>query len=253
MKKFLFLTDLHSIFIDFDILKKALEEDADHLLLGGDLFECYSAGLYPQNTYIPMSEEWDVTQRVMLLLCEKYKEVTAIMGNHDARPDRRVAEFNLGFKDFASKPLLFRLKDGDVYRNKRWSNDPSKVLHNLEVPNLDSGHPSWFAHIGNTLIAHTEKYSKTPGAIAKQTYEAFFQEKKDIDLVLVGHLHRANIVYTKNVVLVEAPCLCKPPEYAKQNPALRYSSKQSAGYVTFCQDENGALIRESINLKVFNQ
>lgn len=254
--RFCFFTDPHIPFMNQKLfgqmIKEAKERKATIAIIGGDLGDLYSASTFSKEKNYPYEIEYNSKQKVLSLLCKVFEVVIVITGNHDDRPVKRAKEACPEFYKYLTKHPLLRLQDGDEWVNGRFVTNPKLALKNLKIPMLSEGEPSWFTYINNTLVAHTQKYSKTHGSIAEQTYDFFMRENPNIDLVLVGHLHRANINYNKyNAVLVEAPCLCMTPDYVKYKPNLMYSQKQVNGYMFFDHDNEGNLIKDSIVMKVF--
>ncbi len=258
------VTDIHFNSHREESVAKALaglvEWGADILLVGGDIFDNYAASSWGKSRNASILEEYR-SAREFMTLCDKLFGATLyIEGNHDRRPSSRLmADFNVDCKDFFFDPLLARVIRGDAHDGKSWVHaEPLKrsYLATFGVPEKVGRHvPAWWARVGNMVWAHAELFVRGDGGVAEKTHQRLITTEpslRDLDAVMVGHVHRLNLAYRPGVVYVEAGALCKEQDYAKNDPRLRYGS-QTNGYVSFELDGGtGALARPTVRLHLLD-
>lgn len=250
MKKIVYMGDFH---FPFQSTEKVLEavritQGHDLLIVGGDVFDCYSVSSYAKSKGVALETEYQIAQAFFSQAKDFYRKLVFIQGNHDSRPERNFfSQIPHEARSFLSTNLLRRLIQGDVFEKGQWRNDPSKAITNGELALFDNGAVAWNVKVGRTLVAHTEKWRKGQNQVAFDTYQHFLPQHRDLDCVIVGHVHRLNASFLPDVVLAEGGCLCEQMDYSTNDPKLRYGG-QTNGIVTFVQKQDGSLIRESFRL-----
>lgn len=253
------ITDIHFNSHNEDSVAKALSAlvhwGADILLVGGDIFDNYAASSWGKSRNASILAEYRSAREFMALCDQLFGATLYIEGNHDRRPSSRLmADFNVDCKDFFFDPLIARVIRGDVHDGRGWVHaqplDRSYLATFGQPEVVGRAVPAWWARVGNVVWAHAELFVRGDGGVAEKTHQRLVATEpslRDIDAVMVGHVHRLNLAYRPGIVYVEAGALCKEQDYAKNDPRLRYGS-QTNGYVTFEMSGDGALLRPSVKL-----
>lgn len=231
-EKVIVVSDLHAHLCNFDHLNHLVEthaHDTDILVLGGDIFDGYGISRFLKHDYVPLLDEYDAVIEILDYLCDNFKRIVVIGGNHDFRWERTVvSQAPIEARAFIGEPFLKRACRRDEFIKGEWV--IGEGYKNIELMTYNNS-IAWFWHYKGILVAHAEKYSQTPGKIGQATAE-FFRKKMGIEpkVVINNHTHRLFMLYYPHMIYVESGCMCKEADYADMNPALKYS-EQVNGYV----------------------
>src|SRR5688572_21209465 len=93
-EKILVVPDLHAPFHEQEMFAEMLEResDADRVICIGDLSDSYALSTYTHYRRVSFSEEWASVTLVMETLSERFPSIEVVIGNHDARLEKRLRE-----------------------------------------------------------------------------------------------------------------------------------------------------------------
>lgn len=234
-RKILAISDLHIPFDREDLVLEVVQahDDADILVINGDLLDLYAVSTWPKERTVVLEKEYQIAMEYMDYFAETFPLVVLTRGNHEYRLNRYFHSNVSPMLSFmVDKEVLSRLSNGEEYNEFgqiEWQHEFNNVVY-------QSGPEAWFAKIGKTIFAHPMTLSKVPGRIAIQAME-HFQEREDIDCVVVGHSHQVSCIPRRGKLCIEQGCLCAPMDYAKKG-TLHYGP-QGLGYAVIYQDEDG--------------
>lgn len=237
-KKILVVPDLHAPFHEPQMFADMLEreKDADQCICIGDLSDSYALSTYTHYRRVSFSEEWASVTLCLQALSETFQQVDVVIGNHDARLEKRLRERLSEDMVDAVKFLSGGLLCPITALTKRFPN--VQVAHHT-VPGGDS--IDWFTTIGDVWLGHPEKYSRTPGAALRAVEEWLSDHEDDLGLqryklIVLGHTHTySQFLWRAGQMLIECGCLCATQGY-QLKPKIG-GRPQRRGYVTFVQDD----------------
>lgn len=175
--KVVVIGDLHFPYVDRPALKWALriikQEKPTHVVQIGDIYDCYWFSKYPKK-FIKLNPDQEVTKARRMakefwhLVQENSPKARCyqILGNHDDRPMKRVAELMPELSSFFTFKNLYE-------------------FHNVNT-NLDSRLEVELKINGEKILFHHGHRSQL-GA-----HMRFYQQS-----TVVGHSHRGGVVYQK--------------------------------------------------------
>jgi predicted phosphodiesterase len=239
--KIVWICDLH---VPFHKTKEIMNifyqhNGADYLVVGGDLLDCHSLSVFPKHKHVSLEHEYQLAYELITKAAGYFSKVILIGGNHEARFDRNVKmNAPIDSRFLLGKPLLQRIADREklIEGTIITQNFPK----NISTITTERGETQWYYQIGKTLFAHPEKYTKASGSVALATYEFFIRKNiRDLDCVVVGHVHRLNCLYHPDVLLIEGGSLCQEMSYT-WHPKIRYPS-QTNGYAVLYQKADGSI------------
>jgi hypothetical protein len=250
-------SDFHVPFHDPRTFAAVLEEGsrADTLIIGGDLMDFYSVSRFMKYEQVDALSELAATTLALEQLASAYKKVVVVEGNHDRprfeknlraslahTPDvLHVIEWLVSFhaKPTHQGPILSPIA-------AIASRYPNVTIAQHAVGNHNVG---WFTQYGDCLIAHTEKFSKVPGAVLRQVDDYFSDYEKVYGLapwkvLMQAHTHAMGwFPWRADKLLVELGCCCKVHGYQLSPTAM--GRPQRNGYVTLTQ-EHGKTIMSTV-------
>jgi hypothetical protein len=253
-QKILVVPDVHAPFHEPQMLADmiAREADADKVICIGDLSDSYALSTYTHYRRVSFSEEWASVTAVMQALSEAYPEVEVVIGNHDARLEKRLRERLSEDMVDAVRYLSGGILCPITALAKRY---PNVKVANHCVPNGDS--VDWFTTCGDAWLGHPEKYSRTPGAALRFVDEWLGDNEHTLGLsryrlIVLGHTHTySQFLWRAGTMLVECGCLAAQQGYMLK-PRIG-GRPQRRGYVTFEQDANGRTDLNSVRFTSFDE
>lgn len=252
-QKILVVPDLHAPFHEEAMFAEMLEReaDADKVICIGDLSDSYALSTFTHYRRVSFSEEWASVTLCLQTLSERYPAVELVIGNHDARLEKRLRERLSEDMVDAVKYLAGGVLCPISALAKRY---PNVQVARHVVPGGDS--IDWFTTCGDAWLGHPEKYSRTPGAALRFVEDWLADHEHDLGLdrfrlVIMGHTHQHNVVVWRGrQLLVEAGCLCQPQGYMLK-PKIG-GRPQVRGYLTFEQDASGKTDLNSVRFYNFD-
>jgi hypothetical protein len=251
-KKILVVPDLHAPFHEEQMFADMLEReaDADKVICIGDLSDSYALSTFTHYRRVSFSEEWASVTLAMQQLSERFPVVEVVVGNHDARLEKRLRE---------------RLSEDMVDAVKYLSNGVlcpitalAKRYPNVRVANhVVSGGDSvdWFTTCGDAWLGHPEKYSRVPGAALRFVEEWIADNEHALGLsryrlLVLGHTHAySQFLWRGGQMLIECGCLAQQQGYMLK-PKIG-GRPQRRGYVTF-EQTNGVTDLNSVRFYSFD-
>lgn len=251
--KILVVPDVHAPFHEAEMFAEmvARESDADKVICIGDISDAYALSTFTQYRSMPFNEEWASVTTVVQALSENFPSVEILIGNHDARLEKRLRE---------------RLSEDMIDAVKYLSNGvlcpmtalarrfPNVTIARHEVPNGES--VDWFTTCGDAWFGHPEKFSRTPGTALRAVEEWIADNEMALGLsryraIFLGHTHAySQFLWRSGMMLIEVGCLAQTQNYMLK-PKIG-GRPQRRGYVTFYQDANGVTDLNSVRFHCFD-
>lgn len=227
--------DLHAPFHEPDLFASLLaREKADRCICIGDLSDSYALSTFTHYKRVSFSEEWAQVSLCMQALSEHYPRVDIIIGNHDARLEKRLRE---RLTEDQVEAVKF-IANGNLCPITALSKQfPNVHVSRHAVPGGES--VDWFMTVGDAWLGHPEKFSRIPGAALRAVEEWLADNEEALGLepyrlIVMGHTHAMSwIPWRANKLLVECGCLCQTQGYMLK-PKIG-GRPQRRGYVTFEQ------------------
>jgi len=234
-QKILVVPDLHAPFHEPQMFADMLqrEKDADRCICIGDLSDSYALSTYTHYRRVSFSEEWASVTLCMQALSETFPVVDVVIGNHDARLEKRLRERLSEDMVDAVKYLAGGTLCPITALAKRYPN-VHVARHVIGDDSVD-----WFATVGDAWLGHPEKFSRIPGAALRAVEEwiadnEFALNLQRYKLIVLGHTHAySQFLWRSGQMLIECGCLCATQGYMLK-PKIG-GRPQRRGYVTFEQ------------------
>ena len=238
-RKILFISDLHIPFQRSSLVLATLLEhqDADILVVGGDLLELYSVSTFPKRKDVPLLKEYGIALEWVRVFAGMFKQVILLRGNHEHRLQRywEQTDKSKSVAPFIKTDILTALANGEEY------DEEGKLVKRSPFPNVSyNPDSSWYVTIGKTLFAHPNFYLGDTSQASMRTVVKFDQEYRtrlDYDCVVMGHVHKMGKIIRNGRLLIESGCLCGMLEY--MNNADGAYTIQVAGFTVVYQDKDG--------------
>jgi hypothetical protein len=237
-QKILVVPDLHAPFHEEAMFAEMLEResDADKVICIGDLSDSYALSTYTHYRRMPFAEEWASVTLCLQALSEKFHSVEVVIGNHDARLEKRLRERLSEDMVDAVKYLSGGVLCPVTALAKRY---PNVKVASHAVPGGES--VDWFTTCGDAWLGHPEKYSRVPGAALRFVEEWLSDNEHALGLqryrlIVLGHTHTySQFLWRSGQMLIECGCLCQQQGYMLK-PKIG-GRPQRRGYVTFEQTD----------------
>jgi hypothetical protein len=251
-QKILVVPDLHAPFHEEQMFADMLEReaDADKVICIGDLSDSYALSTFTHYRRVSFSEEWASVTLCLQAMSERFPQVEVVIGNHDARLEKRLRERLSEDMVDAVKYLSGGLLCPVTALAKRYSN--VHVAHHV-VPGGDA--VDWFTTCGDAWLGHPEKYSRVPGAALRFVEEWLADNEHALGLsryrlIVLGHTHAySQFLWRGGQMLIECGCLAQQQGYMLR-PKIG-GRPQRRGYVTF-EQTNGVTDLNSVRFYSFD-
>jgi hypothetical protein len=235
-QKILVVPDVHAPFHEEGMFAEMIEreQDADKVICIGDLSDSYALSTYTHYRRVSFAEEWASVTLCMQAMSEAFPEVEVVIGNHDARLEKRLRERLSEDMVDAVRYLSGGILCPITALARRF---PNVTVANHRVPGGDS--VDWFTTCGDAWLGHPEKYSRTPGAALRFVDEWLNDNEHSLGLnrfrlVVLGHTHTySQFLWRAGTMLIECGCLAQQQGYMLK-PRIG-GRPQRRGYVTFEQ------------------
>jgi len=239
-KKYLVLSDMHFPIVEADLLLDIIcqHNDADGVILNGDLLDGYIYSTYQKSKQLAAIDEYRSAFDFIKSIQPFFKDIWITEGNHDARIYKYLSDkFIPSAASSLFQPnLLARMANGEELSA---SGDLIKK-HNWENVHFDRLH-SWYVRIGNAVVAHPHfTITSSPGMGVKKTAEMInkIYPPNLIDCLIVGHTHAVYKGVVNGQLLIEQGCLTTFTEYSF-SPRSTYITAPALGYAVLYQDNDG--------------
>ncbi len=235
-QKILVVPDVHAPFHNAEMFATmiAREKDVDKAICIGDLSDSYALSTFTQYRTVGFSEEWASVTLALQVMSEAFPSVELVIGNHDARLEKRLRERLTVDMVEAVKFLSGGVLCPITALAKRF---PNVTVARHPIANGES--IDWFTTCGDAWLGHPEKYSRVPGAALRAVEDWLSDHEDDFNLgrfrlIVMGHTHTwAQIPWRGRQMLIETGCLCTTQGY-QLKPKIG-GRPQINGYVTFEQ------------------
>ena len=228
-KKILSLSDLHSPYMDFKKIEKAITDNSDCTIciLNGDIFDGESMSTFDKMDEIDSSAEFGQVFELLDVLTTRFEHIIWVGGNHDFQRFYRYICKNIkpGLRKFAFDRLNPMKYISDKYKNV------ITINHNT-------------IQIGDTIFKHPNGYSSVEMKTIVNELDVINANRHDFPNpnfrgIIIGHTHDGGDFIKNGVKLIEQGCLCYTPDYRFTNPVKR---KWTTGYARIELDENNKMI-----------
>lgn len=189
------ISDLHIPKEDLDVLEEIVldNQDADVLVIAGDLLDYDNLSVFGQKKNIDVREEYQRAVDILKKIVPLFEDVFVINGNHEKRFSSYISHKTVngltGYLTEKLKPLtqIVQYFDNITYI------------------------PHWFCQLGDVVFAHPSRYSKIAGRTVRNVVDDRLEknhekEFKSFSTVVIGHTHRTFKGKFKNKVAVETGC-----------------------------------------------
>ena len=245
--------DIHAPFHEPDMLAYICETEGrkcTKAILLGDASDAYAFSTFTKYEKVSFAEEWASVTQVIDAISRSFHEVEIIIGNHDARLEKRLAERLTPDMIDAIKYMTGGILCPLTALVKQY---PNVTIARHETP---SGHVvNWFTTDGDVWLGHPEKFSKVPSASLRALDDYLSDNELALGLdkyrlIVMGHTHQLEIIpWRGNQLLVSAGCLCQQAEYMR-TPRIG-GRPQKRGFIWYEKDD-GKVDLNSVGMHWFD-
>ena len=239
-RRILVIPDLHIPFVEETQFAAMLSREAkktDLAIQRRDVSDSYSLSRLAKHDPVNFRDEAAQITLYMEQLSEHIPETRIIVGNHDARLRKALAnQLTPDMVDAVRAMTPGGTLCPITALAKKFSN-VSVANHQLPDSEITV---DWMTRIGDAVLAHPERYSRVPGSALRQ-FEDWVRDQalnfglEDIRLLVMGHTHSYSMIpWRADSLLVECGCLLKNP-MVYQTQASLGGRPQRRGYLTFDQ------------------
>lgn len=229
----------------------------DILQLNGDVLDCQAISKFSKTYRVSPMEEIISGRQYLIDLINyiKPKKVVINYGNHDIRFQNYLAK-NLDTDILELMPqtsLELIFVDGFNHYDKK---SGTKVLYkplkkvfeeqNIEIDYTDN----WFCQIGQSIFCHPFAFASNPMKTSEKAMYWFRNEGYNFSSLIMAHTHKVGQYTIGNTILIEQGCCCDTIKNSYNGGKLINSQKE--GFVYLCQDNNGKVIDNKIELVCLN-
>ena len=247
------IPDVHAPFHEPDMLAYICETEGEKCAKAiciGDISDAYAFSTFTKYERVSFSEEWAAVTQVIDALSRSFHEVEIIIGNHDARLEKRLMERLTPDMIDAIRYMSGGLLCPLTALAKQYSN-VSIARH--ETP---SGHfVDWFITDGDVWLGHPEKFSKVPGASLRAVEDWLLDNELALGLdkyrlIVMGHTHQlSSLPWRGNQLLVECGCICQTQGY-QTKPRIG-GRPQKRGFIAY-EKTDGKVDINSVSMHWFD-
>jgi predicted phosphodiesterase len=238
--KILVLSDIHFPFARVDLLKAILaeHEDADIVVVNGDLMEGHVFSTFEKNRSIAALDEYHAAFNFVRTLSETFPKVILVDGNHDIRASRALSTggFSKDATQVLRPNLMARIANGEVL------DETGLLIEKLDFKNvLYEQRESWFVKVGKTLFIHPHgRGGGAPGATVTSVGDKLMRRypEDDVDSVVCGHTHKIYKGVLNGKLYIEQGFLAGVLAYL-HSPKNDYRFNYQNGYAVIYQDSEG--------------
>ena len=238
-KKYLVISDTHSPFHNKQKIAEVLDlhQDADEIIIDGDLTDQYSVSRFSKRMDISFKEEMAETMALIDYIAARFPKVTIVEGNHCERVRKHLEKR-------VEPELMFLCRYNIIELMCNPHSNITVVKDRYEFPDGNGeALVNYFTVLGkDCVIGHFEKSSKMPVKAVLDSYtwlESWSKHFKigPIRLFLQGHTHRLSKypIGDGSVVLGETGNLCQVQEYSV-SPKAVYTPHLNGYWIVYQTD-----------------
>ena len=245
--------DIHAPFHEPDHLAYICEVEGPKCAKAiciGDVSDAYAFSTFTKYEQVSFSEEWASVTQVVDALSRSFHQVEIIIGNHDARLEKRLLERLTPDMVDAIRYMTGGLLCPLTALAKQY---PNVSIARHETP---SGHfVDWFITDGDVWLGHPEKFSKVPGASLRAVEDWLLDNEVALGLdkyrlIVMGHTHQlSKLPWRGSQLLVECGCICQTQGY-QTKPRIG-GRPQKRGYIAY-EKINGTCDLNSVLMHWFD-
>lgn len=253
--RILSLSDLH---IPFQLPKETYKDyvgQVDILQLNGDIVDMQQISKFPKSYRVSVMEEIIQGRQFLIDLIEyiKPKKVVITYGNHDIRfqnyLSKNLDSDLLELMPQTSLDLIF--EDGFNHYDKRnrtktWYEPIKNIFSDIEIDYTGN----WFCQIGETIFCHPSAFSSGILKTAEKAMNFFRNEGYIFKSLVMAHTHRIGEYTIGNTTIYEQGTVSDIKQQHYLDGKLVNSQKE--GFIYLCQDDNGNVVRDKVQLVVLN-
>jgi hypothetical protein len=246
-ERILICSDFHAPFQHMAALADLCKQEADTVIVAGDLQDHYSISRFLKYESVPISQELASAQMILEQLSHRFPHIYCIEGNHDSARFEKLLADRLPHE--AIDIIRFLSKTGSLSSMEALCSQFRNV--ELVKHKVGSHTVTWFMQKGDLIVSHAEKYSRVPGSALRGIEDWFSDFERTLELdpwrVLVqAHTHAmAQFPFGADKVLVECGCMCLTHGY--QLSARIAGRPQRIGWASLSQ-RDGVTDLSSIRL-----
>jgi hypothetical protein len=216
----------------------------------GDISDAYAFSTFTKYEKVSFSEEWASVTQVIDALSRSFSEVEIIIGNHDARLEKRLLERLTPDMVDAIRYMTGGLLCPLTALSRDYEN-----VHIAKHETPSGHHVDWFTTDGDVWLGHPERFSITPGSALRKTDDWLLDNEVSLGLdkyrlIVMGHTHQlSSLPWRGNQLLVECGCICQTQGY--QTKARIGGRPQKRGYIWYEKD-GGKVDLNSVGMHWFD-
>lgn len=240
-RKILSLSDIHFPFAANDLIAEAIEDhqDADVVVLNGDIVDGYAASRWPKFKRVIAIHEYMCAFELVKYLANRFPNVVLVVGNHDdPRLQKHLAGNGTAMEvmDILRPNIMHRIANGEEI------DESGRVVKVHDFSNVHiNKHNDWFFLVGKTMFIHPHtRGSSHPGFSVKKWANSVpnFLNDSDWDSMVMGHTHQVFKGIVKQKLLIEQGCMAGFQDYT-MSPKSGYAQPPVNGYAVIYQDKEG--------------
>jgi predicted phosphodiesterase len=251
--RILSISDLHIPFnLSIDTFKSYIGK-VDTLVLNGDIEDCQSTSRFSKKYRIDVDKEMVLTRDFIIELINMIqpKKVIIVKGNHEYRMGRylsdRLNEDLMSIMPDSPMDLIinegFKVRDR-INKTETWYSPISEVFKEKNIEVSYTG--EWWRKVGNTIFAHPLSYSSGMLKTTEKAIEHFLRKDRSFNAIVLGHTHKLGSYIQGNIKMYEQGCCCDLNKLDYNDGYLTLPAQN--GFIYICQDINGDIIPEMVNL-----
>ena len=227
--------------------------NVDTIVIGGDLLDCASMSVFPKKYKFGIDDELVAAYQYMseLIGLVRPKKVVAIMGNHEYRMQRYLADHVsqdlMGI--LPTDPLSLLFNDGftvkDAEHHTATTYMPLREAFDIEIE-YDC---NWWCKVGNVIFAHPLSYSSGMLKTAEKAMNYFFRVDRTFTALAMAHTHKIGSYVQGGIKIYEQGCVCDLSRLDYNNGKLVLPNQN--GYMYICLDGDGNIIDNKTKLISF--
>jgi predicted phosphodiesterase len=237
-ERILICSDFHAPFQHMAALADLCKQEADTVIVAGDLQDHYSISRFLKYESVPISQELAAAQMILEQLSHRFPRVICFEGNHDSARFEKLLADRLPHE--AIDIIRFLSKTGNLSSMEALAGQ----FRNVELMRHKVGSHSvgWFMQKGDLIVSHAEKYSRVPGSALRGIEDWFSDFERTLGLepwrvIVQAHTHAmAMFPFGPDKVLVETGCMTNVHGY--QLTARIAGRPQRVGWSKLIQRDN---------------
>jgi predicted phosphodiesterase len=235
--KTLIISDLHIPCHNHELVRRAINEGGDQLIVNGDMFDMAQVSTFGRESDGAFSDEYMRGLDMVTEWSTKFHSVYLTWGNHDFRSTKLLRKRVDPGLHFCFTDVLECLAMG-VQLTAGGQRSGFRTLANVYYR---PGPDGWWVRVGDAVVAHPRTFRKKECSTAHLTYDFFEPRIEHLRAAIIGHTHKLCRQIIENPegerLVMECGCLCNEMGYTKEG-VLNYAPKAQPGYGVLYQ-ENG--------------